>query len=158
MRLWFSVVAPRRGELVSGTPASRRAVLKRYWGTLLAQAWEELCRHRLPLVAADSGVGRLGPWKPASRWWRGEAPEWDVVAEHVEGDRLLVGEAKFAAGPVPSKQLEHLTAGVAARALPEMPSRYRRHKIVRALFVPEARRRDAAAIGDVEVLALADLL
>jgi AAA+ ATPase superfamily predicted ATPase len=158
MRLWFSVVAPRRGELVSGTPASRRAVLKRYWGTLLAQAWEELCRHRLPLAAADSGVGRLGPWKPASRWWRGEAPEWDVVAEHVEGDRLLVGEAKFAAGPVPSQQLEHLTAGVAARALPEMPSRYRRHKIVRALFVPEARRRDAAAIGDVEVLALADLL
>jgi len=158
MRLWFSVVAPRRGELVSGTPASRRAVLKRHWAALVAQTWEELCRHRLPLATEDSRVGSFGPWKPASRWWRGEAPEWDVVAEHVDGDRLLVGEAKFAAGPVPSQQLERLAASVAARALPELPARYRRHRIVRALFVPEVGRREAPRSGGVELLALADLV
>jgi AAA+ ATPase superfamily predicted ATPase len=155
MRLWFRVVAPRRGELVSGTRVARLAVLKAHWTALVAQTWEELCRSRLP---RDSRVGRLGPWKPASRWWSGAAPEWDIVAEHVDGDRLLVGEAKLAAGPVPARQLDSMAADVAARPLPELPARYRRHTIVRALFMPELPRRGATASRGVELLALSDLL
>ena len=65
-----------------------------YWGrhraALEAYAWEEL-------------------WEPAQRYWRGNAPELDVVARSVDGRRLLVGEAKWPAqsraasraGPLP---------------------------------------------------------
>jgi AAA+ ATPase superfamily predicted ATPase len=157
MRLWFKVVAPRRGELVSGTRAARLAVLESHWTALVAQTWEGLCRHRLPRAAADSRVGRLGPWKPAWRWWSGDAPEWDIVAEDVHGDRLLVGEAKLAGGPVSRRRIESMAADVAARPLPELSGRYRRHAIVRALFVPEFERRGATASRGVELLGLSDL-
>jgi hypothetical protein len=57
------------------TSASRRALLAKHWPGLLGQSWEELCRDAVP---------RLGNWSTASRWWRGNEPEWDVVAESIE--------------------------------------------------------------------------
>lgn len=148
-RLWFRAVAPHRGELVSGTRHSRMAVLDRYWDGLASATWEQLCRHQLPSLTHGS-LGAPGEWKPASRWWAGNAPEWDIVAEDVEGKRVLIGEAKLA-----SRDLRPLANAVARRPPPELPSRYRRHTLVRALFVPDARR--ISSTGDVAIVTLHDL-
>ncbi len=148
-RLWFRTVAPHRAELVSGTRRSRLAVLNRHWDGLVATTWEQLCRDRVPALTHHS-LGAPGEWKPASRWWSGNAPAWDIVAEDVDGARVLLGEAKLTSG-----KLHALVDTVARRPPPELPPRYHRHKIVRALFVPDARR--IASIGDVAIVTLRDL-
>lgn len=56
--------------------------------SLVGEAWEQLCR--------DS-VSRLGEWSIASRWWRGNDPEWDVVAESLDRSKPLLGEVKVRA-------------------------------------------------------------
>lgn len=87
-RLWFRVVAPNRGPLAVMPSRARQSLLARHWPGLLAGAWEELCRDAVP---------RLGDWLPASRWWRGNDPEWDVVAESHDRRTLLLGEVKLRA-------------------------------------------------------------
>jgi AAA+ ATPase superfamily predicted ATPase len=86
--MWFRVVAPNRGPLATMSPAGRSALLARHWSHLVAAAWEQLCRDATP---------RLGDWFPGVRWWHGNAPEWDVVAESIDRRRLLVGEVKLRA-------------------------------------------------------------
>jgi len=149
-RLWFRVVAPHRAELVAGTARSRQAVLNRHWGGLVAAAWEDLCRSRVPAMT-DPWNARSEAWKPATRWWAANQPEWDIVAEDVAGQRILLGEAKLTADRIGADARE-----LAARPAPTLPSRYRRHQIVRALFVPAARGR--AGAGDVAVVTLGQLL
>ena len=147
-RLWFRVVAPHRAELVSGARPGRLAILDRHWAGLVAGAWEELCRHRLPWLAHPD-LGPPGTWTPGGRWWHGSAPEWDVVAEDVAGERVLFAEVKLAAGDV-----RRLAEAVARRPIPDLPPRYRRHRVVRALCVPEARVRH---VGDVAVVTFRQL-
>jgi len=53
-------------------------------------------------------------------------------------------------------RLKGAVAGVAARALPDLPARYRHQTIVRAVFVPETQRQ--TRIGDVAVVSLRHLL
>src|SRR5262249_30523641 len=86
--LWFGVVAPHRGPLATMPAPARRALLARHWPHLVAATWEELCRDALP---------RLGNWYPGARWWRGNEPEWDVVAESLGRRRLLLGEVNLQA-------------------------------------------------------------
>jgi hypothetical protein len=81
----------------------------------------------------------------------GEAPEWDIVAEDVNGKRLLLGEAKLA-----SDDLDAMAAAVAERSPPALPAKYRRHDAQRALFVPDAGRR--IRIGGVAVVSLRHLV
>jgi hypothetical protein len=144
VRLWFRVVAPHRGQLAAGPRATRLAILDRFWSELAAQSWEDLCRKRLPQVDPSSPLGARGPWGPAARWWRGNAPEWDVVSESVDGKRLLLGEAKWSARPLGTAGLERAAREVASRPAPELPARYSLHESIRALCVPET----TAAGGD----------
>ncbi len=104
LRLWFAVVAPHRAALAEAPRDTRLHYWGRHRAALEAYAWEELCRMAVPeLHRNDTPLARLGPWEPARRYWRGNAPELDVVARSVDGRRLLVGEAKWSArsGPVP---------------------------------------------------------
>lgn len=128
LRLWFRVVAPHRAELAVVRPEGRRALLARHWTALEAATWEELCREAVPLLDGSTALGALGPWGPASRWWRGAEPEWDVVARSLDGRRWLVGEARLGG-----------SAGtrIASRELPE-PVRGA-SDVVRAVFVPVRR-------------------
>jgi uncharacterized protein len=142
-RLWFRVVAPHRAELVSGTARSRRALLARYWDGLVSTTWEQLCRHGVATMSHRL-LGEPGTWKPASRWWSGNAAEWDVIAEDVAGERLLLGEAKLGAGDVRAR-----AGALARRPPPELPAKYRGHEPVHALFVPDAR---VDAVGAVAVV------
>ena len=103
LRLWFRVVAPNRTALSEAPPETRLAYWRRHRPRLEALAWEELCRTAVPLLhRTDSSLGDLGPWEPAQRYWRGNEPEFDVVARSVDGRRLLVGEAKWRSRPVAS--------------------------------------------------------
>jgi len=127
-RLWLRVVAPHRAVLVASGPEARRAVLQRYWPALLAGAWEDLCRAAVPALVP-------GPWGPAARWWRGAEPEWDVVAESVDGKRLLVGEAKWWSDRPPAQaDLRRLARALRARPLPPAG---REREVERVLFLPE---------------------
>ena len=136
-RLWFRVVAPHRGPLASGTPQTRRDWLARFWEELAAQAWEELCRSRIARLATADLLGIGGPWKPAARWWKGNEPEWDLVSESLEGHRLLLGEVKWSAKPFGARALARARAELSARPAPTLPTRFDRHHVERALFVPE---------------------
>jgi hypothetical protein len=121
-RLWFRVVAPNRGPLAVMKSALRRALLAKHWPGLLGQAWEELCRASVP---------RLGAWSTASRWWRGNEPAWDVVAESLDRTKLLVGEVKLQAS---QRDVDNLLG----RPSPAFAGR---RTVVRALFAAHTRGR-----------------
>jgi AAA+ ATPase superfamily predicted ATPase len=158
-RLWFRVVAPHRALLLTATAAVRAQLLARHWPALCGAAWEDLCRLRVPHASARGRLGRLGPWGPPSRWWQGNLPEWDIVAESVDGKRLLLGEARWSGRAVGRDALNHAVAEVAARPGPALGPRYAGREVVRAVFVPEVR--DALvshATGAPIVVAGRDLL
>ena len=159
-RLWFRVVAPHRAQLASGTATARRQLLARYWDALRAQSWEDLCRQQVP-QAAGGMLAQWGPWGPAARWWHGAQPEWDVVSESIDGQRVLVGEVKWSVRPFSREALEPLLRELAAKPAPPLPGRLSGARLVRALFVPEiAGRPDFGSEGhkDGLVITAADLL
>jgi uncharacterized protein len=138
VRLWFRVVAPHRAQLRSGTPRSRRLRLEASWEALVAAAWEDLCREQIPRLEGPSPLAALGPWGPAARWWYRNEPEWDLVAESIDGERLLLGEAKCPLEPLTARDLTRLRQELATRPAPPLPDRFRHHQVVRALFLPDA--------------------
>jgi AAA+ ATPase superfamily predicted ATPase len=157
-RLWFRVVAPQRGRLASASREGRLTLLDRFWPELVGTAWEDLCRVRLPRVRGASRVGRAGPWGAASRWWSGSLPEWDLVAESIDGRRLLIGEAKWSERPVAKTAVEREARRVGSREAPALPVRFRQHEVTRALFVPELRAGAPRRVRDVLVVTCADLV
>jgi len=136
-RLWFRVVAPNRATLASGTSRTRLDLLAGLWPSLMASAWEELCRWRLPRQRKSAVPARTGPWGPAGRWWKGGMAEWDIVAKSQDGKKLLLGEAKWSAKPFTTRSLAAESRALAAKPMPDLPARYRKLEMVRALFVPE---------------------
>jgi AAA+ ATPase superfamily predicted ATPase len=135
-RMWFRVVAPNRGPLAIMNAASRRALLAKHWPGLLGQSWKELCRDSVP---------RLGDWSAASRWWRGNEAEWDVIAESTDRTKLLVGEVKLRASQADVDHLLRRPAPVFAG----------HRTIVRALFAATPRGRlraqGALVVGPADV-------
>ena len=133
MRLWFRVVAPHRAALTNAPRETRLQYWYRHRPGLEAHAWEELCRMAVPLLhRADNPLADLGPFEPAQRYWRGNAPEYDVVARSIDGRHLLVGEAKWPAGAGTDSRTG---LRVQAVSLPGGTS----SGIVPVLFVPDAR-------------------
>jgi len=130
-------VAPHRGRLAAGSRETRLQLLDRFWPALAGEAWEELCRRRLPRLAPSTRLAELGPWGPASRWWQGNQPEWDVVGESLDGERLLLGETKWSAGPFGKEALSRACRELAAKPPPSLPGKLAERRVVRGLFVPE---------------------
>ncbi|HSS77790.1 MAG TPA: DUF234 domain-containing protein, partial [Thermoanaerobaculia bacterium] len=131
------------------------------WNALLAQAWEDLCRQRLSRLSESSLLGGQGPWGPASRWWRGTEPEWDILSESLDGGRLLLGEAKWSAKPFSRKALERAKNELVLRPAPTLPAQSSKRTSVRVLFVPELESgQDFLELdgGDTLVVTIADLL
>ncbi len=136
-RLWFRVVAPNRGLLATSTSATRHALLDRHFDRLAAAAWEDLCRSRVRELRRPAALAKLGPWGPAARWWKGNEPEWDIVAASVDGVHLLLGEVKWSRNPYTAARLERSRAEVMARKRPDLGEKYGRAVEQRVLFVPE---------------------
>lgn len=90
---WFRFVQPARSllerDLVDLVATQLQGAFPRHCG----EAWEVLARESVPHLE----IGGVR-WGPASRWWGPSgAPEVDVVAESLDGESVLVGEAKWAA-------------------------------------------------------------
>ena len=145
LRLWFSVVAPNRGTLTAGTRLTRQHLLDVHWDALVSTAWEELCRDAIPRVTRGP-LATLGPWQPAVRFWRGNAPEWDLVAEAVRGPRRLVGEVWFTRKAPGLANIRHAIAELSRRPLPPSVDP---NQTTRALFVPHLARGTPRAIDGV---------
>lgn len=153
LRLWFRVVAPNRATLVAGSRASRRVLLDQHWEGVVGQAWEDLCRSALPGLTRGA-IGRLGPWQPPQRYWRGAEPEWDLVADAVHGARTLVGEAWFSHRPVTVATARREAARLAVRPLPPPCSG---RDCIRVLLVPTLAAGTPRIIGTVHLVDLAEL-
>ena len=144
LRFWFRVVAPHRAALAEAPRETRLGYWRRYRTSLEAYAWEELCRMAVPMMhRADTPLARRGPWAPAQRYWRGNDPEFDVVARSADGRRVLVGEVKWRGQGQPTRI--PVAGGVASQvdvgAIPGIAD----HDVVRALFVPASSERNGAA-------------
>lgn len=129
LRLWFTLVAPRRGWLARATRAARRKLIDRALPRLRSLAWEDLCREAVPRLKL--GRHRFGV---ARRFWLGDGPEWDVVAESEDRSELLLGEVSWEGSP-----LEKLKA----KGVPELS--HRPGRIRHAIFTVRSRkaRRDS---------------
>lgn len=155
-RLWFRVVAGNRGALASTPRRSRLALLDKHYSHLVAAAWEDLCRTRLPSLRASTRAGRRGPWTAPSRWWSGSAPEWDIVSESADGSGILLGEAKWTHRPLDTAALARARHEIEHRPPPQIGAKFSDRRFVRVLFVPAVR--GAVPPGDVLVVTAQELL
>jgi hypothetical protein len=151
LRMWFRIVAPDRATLIAGTRASRRSMLEAHWALLVGQAWEELCGRAVPALGRDVG----GPWQPPRRYWHGNAPEWDFVADAIDGNRTLVGEAWFSYKPVSATTLRREAHRLEAKPPPPMLVG---RELVHMLFVPSVQRGAPKRVGSVHVVTAADVV
>ena len=135
MRMWFRVVAPNRAALAAGTAAARAAMWKRQRERLYAEAWEDLCRAAVPRLA-PSATMQDEAWGPARRYWKGDGPEWDVVAAPMDGDALLLGEVKWSDRPMTDGEVDRIGQDLIAKEIPQERWASGR-KPVHVVFVPE---------------------
>ena len=157
-RLWFQVVAPNRGVLAEAPATVRQGLWRGVVPHLAAQVWEELCRQWVPLSgAADGPLSRTKGWGPASRFWHGDGPEWDVVSLSIDGERLLLGEAKWCDRAVSAADLRKLARALVAKGIPggSMPhGREARY----ALFVPQLANGVPTEVDGVSVITASDVI
>lgn len=116
-----SLIEMRRSEFVTD---AIRAQFSRY----VSAWWEKLCRQ-----AVSGGVIGGDMYNLAGRWWgnvsRDEAFELDVVAESMDGKKLMVGECKWTEGEDAARLTHELISK--ARKLPFLNER----EIVPVLFL-----------------------
>jgi AAA+ ATPase superfamily predicted ATPase len=131
LRLWFSLVAPKRALLTQAARAQRLALFDSRVPQLDSASWETLCRAAIPQLDFGSG-----PFGPAKRYWGGSGPEWDVVAETGDGRTHLlgeaIGEAKWSFKPATAEILGRTYAELVARGTPPFAT----GRIIHALFLP----------------------
>ena len=122
-RSLLSPVVPRGGS----PPGAARERHARYAPPdprpLLGQPLRPELGGAVPLSAPVAPLAAAGGWGPAARWWHGTQPEWDVVSESLDGKRVLLGEAKWSAGPFDPRTLPARPRELAARPAPPLPSR-----------------------------------
>ena len=63
--------------------------------------------------------------------------EWDIVAESMDGKKLLLGEAKWSAKTYRTRSLATEVRTLVSKPIPVLPAKYKRLDVVRALFVPD---------------------
>ncbi|MBI2898351.1 MAG: ATP-binding protein [Deltaproteobacteria bacterium] len=148
LRLWFAVVGPRRSWLLQAPRDGRLALVARALPRLRAMAWEELCRLAVPRLAAKLGGVSFGQ---ARRFWRGGGPEWDVVAESVDGSVLLLGEARWPERDPSASEISEIARSLMARGAPPI-RRPEGGLIHHAIFVPRRPPGLGRVAGHVHVI------
>lgn len=100
MDFYFRFVVPNRSLLVMEMIQSQYSCYVSTW-------WEKICRQ-----AVSGGMVRGDIYGLARRRWgnvaRDEAVEFDVVAQSIDGKRLLVGECKWTEGEDANRLLHEL--------------------------------------------------
>ena len=143
LRFWFRVVAPNRSALADAPSETRLLLWQRHRARLEAYAWEELCRTAVPeLHRVVPAVAEIGPFTDAQRYWRGNDPELDIVAQSVAGRDILVGEAKWHAADVRRRK-----GAIKLGSLPVGDA-----NVHAFMCTPEAHREDGAVVDARMVL------
>ncbi|MCU0866256.1 MAG: ATP-binding protein [Planctomycetes bacterium] len=151
LRLWFSLVAPKRAMLAQIGSKARLALFDERAPHLDAASWEDLCRAVVPRLADALGA----PFGPAQRYWGGSGPEWDVVASTRSGKLHLLGEVKWSPQTATAELLSTAYTQLMARGTPP----FVRGEVVRALFVPVLpRTRPKSLPREVRLIDAATLL
>jgi len=149
---WFRVVAPHRGLLAGAAPEARKQLWRQVKPALVAQVWEALCRTAMPTLSKDSAI--QSNWLPASRWWQGEASEWDVVLSTTDGSKGAVGEVKWAEQPFDDVAIRRIVKDMASRPLPpRLPG-----DIAKYVFVPSVCPGTALVNDGLQVITAARVL
>jgi AAA+ ATPase superfamily predicted ATPase len=89
----FRFVEPNRSLLAMGPLAAVHRKVMADLPAHVARAWEGLARESVPFLRPGDR-----DWRTASRWWgpvAGKPEEFDVVAESLDGNAVLIGEAKW---------------------------------------------------------------
>ncbi len=141
LRFHVRFVQPQRSLLEMGIMDIPETILRREFGAYVGGHWEDLARQSVPFLP----IGGLR-WGLASRWWGagtdGLPMEFDVVAESLDRQNVLVGEVKWTGDRVsPVKVAEGLMAKV-SRA-PFVKGR----KVVPALWL-----RSGEGPGGIEII------
>lgn len=154
-RLWFSLIAPKRSLLMQVPRSARLRLFDEALPRFAATVWEELCRQAVPLLGEKLGGIFYGP---AGRYWSAGGPEWDVVAEAVDGRSLLVGEVKWIEGEPSAAAVEGAVRSLFARGVPPV-HRPAGAEVHRAVFVSRLPRRKPRLPADnVHVIDAGDVL
>ncbi len=152
VRMWFRVVAPNRAILADAPREVRRSLWAAAKPSLVAEAWEELCREWVTV----GGAGRVaagGPWLPAGRYWRGNDPEWDVVSRSIDERRLLLGECRWHEGPIRADRVRRDVKDLLAKGVP-----MRADEVMRVLFIPRRPKGLQSRVDGVDVIAADEVL
>jgi hypothetical protein len=133
LRFWFRYVEPNRSRLEARQLTQTASHIQESFPTYLGRSWEELAR----TVVARLEKGQR--WLPALRWWGNaldrKRMELDILAESIDGQTLLAGEAKLSVAQSEWKQrCDELHAKVA-----RLPFAGKYRQVVPALFVAEGK-------------------
>lgn len=128
MDFYFHFVVPNRSLIELGRAEMVMSAIQSQFSRYVSVWWEKLCRQ-----AVSGGLIGGDIYNLAGRWWgnvsREEAIELDVVAESMDGKKLLVGECKWTEGEDTDRLLHELIRK--ARKLPLLKER----EIVPVLFL-----------------------
>ena len=130
MDFYFHFVVPNRSLIELGRSGFITDAIRSQFSRYVSAWWEKLCRQ-----AVSGGVIGGDMYRLARRWWgnvsKEDAIELDVVAESMDGKKLLVGECKWTEGEDTARLTYELTAK--ARKLPFLKDR----EIVPVLFLKQ---------------------
>ena len=157
MRLWFRVVAPHRSLLMESPQATRQALFQKFRSTLVAQSWEELCRRCIPSLPVNGPKEDTNPWLPARRYWRGNEPEWDIVAESLDKKRILLGECKWVEQELNERDIERVARQVLQKGLPSS-IQFEKREVTYVLFIGKVRKGCKREIPGMRILDAADVI
>jgi AAA+ ATPase superfamily predicted ATPase len=94
LQFWYRIVLPNYSLLEQDLIDAVYAASTQNISMQTAEIWEELARWSTSHLEI---AGRQ--WKPAARWWgngrNGENMEIDLIAESIDGQSILFGEAKW---------------------------------------------------------------
>ena len=94
LQFWYRIVLPNHSLLEQGLVDEVFDTSRELITTQTAEVWVELSRRS----TAHLEIGGCR-WKPASRWWgkgrNGKTMEFDIVAESIDEQSILFGEAKW---------------------------------------------------------------
>lgn len=132
IRFWFDIVASRRSGFAQMTAANRKKWLKENMQYFFANAWEDLCRQATPMLALAHDT----PFGKAGRYWQQQGAEWDILARSIEGETMLIAEAKWTSKSPSNGWVYNTIETLKAKGLPPI-ARPAKSKTHYALFIPE---------------------
>ncbi|HQH47615.1 MAG TPA: ATP-binding protein [Candidatus Syntrophosphaera thermopropionivorans] len=107
IRFFFTFVVPNQSILNSRLIDVVEKEIKKRWQVYVSETWEELCRQSV----INLNVKNI-QFLPAQRWWqqsKTDKPiEIDIITESVDGQNLLIGEAKWGKNIKPAMLLREL--------------------------------------------------